>query len=91
MSTRQTNTMKAKAKFLACAMAVIGHSSGFGQQTPATIQFSSAVYDVAEDAATALITVLRTGDTNGVVAVDCATSDGTAKSSTMVWWKATRR
>jgi hypothetical protein len=74
--------MKAKAKFLTCALALTGLASGLSQQLPAAIQFSSPAYNVAEDAGTALITVLRTGDTDSVVTVDYAASDGTAKEGT---------
>jgi hypothetical protein len=76
--------MKTKSEFLksilTCAMALSGVASGFGQQPPATIQFSSPAYNVAEDAGTALITVLRTGETNSVLTVDYAANDGTAKT-----------
>lgn len=49
---------------------------------PGTLAFSTASYSVAENAASASITVTRTGGTLGVVSVDYATSDGTAVAGT---------
>lgn len=43
-----------------------------------TVQFSAASYSVTEDGLTASITVTRSGGSNGVIAVDYASSDGTA-------------
>ena len=45
---------------------------------PGQLQLSSAVYSVAEDGGTATITVTRTGGSDGAVAVDYATANGTA-------------
>ncbi len=44
----------------------------------ANVQFSAGSYSVGEADGIATITVTRTGDTSGTVAVDYATSDGTA-------------
>ena len=46
--------------------------------TPATVQFSAATYQVAENAGPATITVTRSGDTEQAVGVDYATSSGSA-------------
>jgi M6 family metalloprotease-like protein len=43
-----------------------------------TLQFSSATYSVNENGGSVLITVTRTGGSNGVVGVSYATSNGTA-------------
>jgi hypothetical protein len=48
--------------------------------SPGTLQFSSATYSVNEGGGTATITVPRTGGSTGAVSVDYATSDGTATS-----------
>src|SRR5690242_12603311 len=72
--------MRAKPIFIAWAMVLNGLPSGLAQQSPATIQFFAPAYSIAEDAGTASITVLRTGETNSVVTVDYATSDSTAKA-----------
>jgi hypothetical protein len=45
-----------------------------------TLQFSLVAYSVNENGGTATITVTRTGGSEGAVAVDFATSDGTAMS-----------
>ncbi len=45
---------------------------------PGTLQFSAATYSVDEGGTTAIITVTRTGGSNGGASVDYATSDGTA-------------
>ncbi len=42
------------------------------------LQFSAAGYSVDEDDGSATITVIRSGDGQGEVSVDCATSNGTA-------------
>jgi uncharacterized protein YjiK len=44
----------------------------------AVLSFSQATYDVQEDYTVATLTVNRLGDTTGAVAVDYATSDGSA-------------
>jgi len=43
-----------------------------------SLQFSGATYSAAENAGSVLITVTRSGGSSGAVAVDYATSDGTA-------------
>jgi uncharacterized delta-60 repeat protein len=48
------------------------------QSSPSLISFSAATYPVSENAVTAIITVNRTGGSFGAVAVNYATSDGTA-------------
>lgn len=45
---------------------------------PGTLQFSMSDYSVSEGGVQATITVTRTGGSDGAVAVDYATSDGTA-------------
>src|SRR6185436_19528331 len=45
---------------------------------PGALQFSAASYAVSETQATATITVTRTGGSDGTVAVNYATSNGTA-------------
>jgi hypothetical protein len=45
---------------------------------PGTIQFSASGYKVSEAAATALVTVTRSGGTMGDISVQYTTSDGTA-------------
>jgi hypothetical protein len=47
-------------------------------QASGTLQFSAATYNVLEDAGSVEITVTRTGGASGEVAVDYATSNGTA-------------
>lgn len=42
------------------------------------VQFNAAIYTIAENAGSALVTVTRTGDLSSVITVDYATSDGTA-------------
>ncbi len=46
---------------------------------PGVLQFSATSYNVNENT-TAVITVTRTGGSNGIVSVDYATADGTAKA-----------
>ena len=46
------------------------------------VQFSSAVFSVQEDRTNAVITLTRSGQTNGVVTVDYATAAGTAVAGT---------
>ena len=46
------------------------------------VQFSSAVFSVQEDRTNAVITLIRSGQTNGVVTVDYATAAGTAVAGT---------
>ena len=48
----------------------------------AMVQFSSTDYSVIEGAATATLTVVRTGDTSGTSTVDIATINGTAINQT---------
>jgi hypothetical protein len=60
-----------------------GDTSEFGQATqmtltPASLQFSSAAYNVSESGVSATITVTRTGNSDGAVSVNYATSNGTA-------------
>ncbi|MBU0677273.1 MAG: DUF11 domain-containing protein [Verrucomicrobia bacterium] len=45
---------------------------------PGAFRFSSQLYSVGEEAGTAVVTVVRSGGTNGVVSVDFATMNGTA-------------
>ncbi len=47
---------------------------------PGSLQFSSASYTVAENGGPAVITVTRTGGSNGAVGVTFTTSSGTAQS-----------
>jgi hypothetical protein len=47
---------------------------------PGTVAFSSAAYDVYESAGTAIITVSRSGGSDGLVTVHYATSNGTARA-----------
>ena len=42
------------------------------------LEFAAATYSIAESGPNAVISVLRTGDTNGTVLVNYSTSDGTA-------------
>jgi uncharacterized delta-60 repeat protein len=74
--------MNAKLILITWAMVLNGLDSGLAQQSPTTIQVCAPTFSVAEDAGSASITVLRTGETNGVMTVDYATSDGTAKAGT---------
>ncbi|HEY0074570.1 MAG TPA: Calx-beta domain-containing protein, partial [Abditibacteriaceae bacterium] len=60
-----------------------GDTSEFGQAmqmslTPASLQFSSATYNVSESGVSATITVTRTANSEGAVSVSYATSNGTA-------------
>ena len=62
---------------------------GFGADTAAvgvvpagSLQFSSATYNVDEDAGSATVTVRRLGGASGAVAVTYATADGTASDGT---------
>jgi len=48
------------------------------RELPATLQFSNPIYSVNEFGGSATVTVLRTGSSAGNVAVDYATSGGTA-------------
>ncbi len=50
-------------------------ANGFAQSS---LQFSTNIYYVAENAGSVLLTVQRTGDPSAVVSVDYATADGTA-------------
>ncbi len=52
-----------------------------GTVSPGTIEFSAANYTVDEDAATATITLVRLGGSQGTVSVHFATSDGSPFSS----------
>ena len=45
---------------------------------PGSVQFSAAGYSVAENGASVLVMVLRTGGSTGAITVDYASSDGTA-------------
>ncbi|MEX0975268.1 MAG: Ig-like domain-containing protein [Bacillota bacterium] len=49
---------------------------------PGNLQFDAAAYTVAEDGASATITVTRTGGSTGSVTVDYETSDGTGVAGT---------
>ena len=53
-------------------------SSAYSYADDDSLQFSASTYTVAENGVTASITVTRVGDSEGTVAVDYATSDGTA-------------
>lgn len=50
----------------------------FTGRDPTSLQFSAAAYRVSENAGNATITVTRDGSASGAVAVDFATSDGSA-------------
>jgi uncharacterized repeat protein (TIGR01451 family) len=50
--------------------------------TASSLQFNATSFSVQENGGSATITVNRFGDTNGVVTVDYATSDGTANART---------
>ena len=52
-----------------------------GTAAPGAIQFSAANYTVDEDAATATITLVRLGGSQGTVSIHFATSDGSPFSS----------
>ena len=49
--------------------------TGLGQTT---LQFSTNIYYVTENAGSVILTVQRTGDTNAAVSVDYASANGTA-------------
>src|SRR5690349_12991738 len=72
------NDLMKKTIFITCAIALNELVSGRGQQLPTTVQFSAPAYSIAEDAGTALISVIRRGDTNNLVTVRYTSSDGTA-------------
>lgn len=67
--------MKTKLKLLAAGSFLAAFSTVLAQST---LQFSTNYYYVAENAGSVILTVQRTGDTNGVVSVDYTTADGTA-------------
>ncbi|HEU0011173.1 MAG TPA: Calx-beta domain-containing protein, partial [Verrucomicrobiae bacterium] len=52
--------------------------------SPGTLQFSSESYSVSESDGEAIITVLRTGGTNGLVSAEFYVADGTANASDYV-------
>src|SRR5207245_2473049 len=61
------------AGFLACTMP---------GEAASTIQFTSTVYSVAENAGTVALSVRRTDDVDTVVQMDYASADGTAIAGT---------
>ena len=67
--------MKTQLTFLAAGIFLAALSTGFPQST---LQFSTSTYTVTENAGTATLSVRRLNDTNTVVSVDYATTDGTA-------------
>jgi dienelactone hydrolase len=67
--------MKTKLNLLAVGIFLAAVNAGFGQST---LQFSASTYTVAENAGTVTLTVQRLNDTNGVVTVDYASTNGTA-------------
>ena len=60
---------------LTLVLALGATTNGFGQ---APLQFNATSYSVPENVGIAILTVVRTGDTNTAVSVDYATVDGTA-------------
>jgi hypothetical protein len=67
--------MKAKLNLLAAGIFLAAVSTGLGQST---LQFSTNIYTVAENAGSVFLTVQRTGDPNTEVSVDYASTNGTA-------------
>ena len=67
--------MKTKLNLLAAGILLTALGTGFGQST---LQFTASIYTVAENAGSVILTVQRTGDTNGAVSVDYASTNGTA-------------
>jgi len=67
--------MKTNLNLLAAGIFLTALGTGFGQST---LQFSTNLYYVAENAGSVILTVQRTGDTNGAVSVDYASANGTA-------------
>jgi Calx-beta domain len=70
--------MNTKLNLLAAGIFLTALSTGLGQST---IQFSTNLYYVAENAGSVTLTIQRTGDTNTTLTVDYATADGTATAS----------
>jgi len=66
---KTSTQIKIFAGLLACTMPL---------EAASTIQFTSALYNVAENAGTVALTVQRTDDVDTVVQVDYASADGTA-------------
>src|SRR5262245_44877231 len=64
--------MKTRSKLFTTATLCASLLTGLSQGT-STLTFSADSYYVREEAGPALVTVLRTGDTNGIVTVDYAT------------------
>ena len=56
----------------------VTYSTGAVTPQPGSLQFSTPTYNVNENGGTATITVTRTGGSSGAVAVNYATSNGTA-------------
>ena len=69
------NNMKTNLNLLAAGIFLAAVHAGFGQST---LQFSTNLYYVAENAGSVILTVQRTGDTNAAVSVDYASTNGTA-------------
>jgi len=67
--------MKTKTNLLAAGILLAALGTGFSQPT---LQFSTNVYIVPENAGSALLTVQRTGDTNTEVSVNYTNINGTA-------------
>jgi RHS repeat-associated protein/uncharacterized repeat protein (TIGR01451 family) len=51
-------------------------------EVPASVQFAAANFSVAENGGRAVITITRTGGTDGTVTVQYASTDGTARAGT---------
>lgn len=56
----------------------LGADEVLSMGSPGSLQFSSATYSIGEAGGDAVVTVTRTGGSDGTVTVDYATSDGTA-------------
>lgn len=67
---------------LMCAWGLTGTGNGLAQNSAGIVQFSSPAYSIAENAGTAVMTVVRTGDLAQVATAGFATSDGTARAGT---------
>ena len=67
--------MKTTLNLLAAGIFLAVANAGFGQST---VQFSTNIYNVAENAGSVILTDQRTGDTNGAVSEDYASANGTA-------------
>jgi hypothetical protein len=70
--------MKTKLNLLAAGIFLAALGTGFGQST---IQFSTNLFHVIENAGLVSLIAQRTGDTNTEVSADCTESDLTATNS----------